>query len=271
MQLSVIFSTYNSPDWMLKTLWSLHYQTFQDFEIIIADDGSTQQTRDKIIWFERQSGRSIKHIWQPDNGFQKTKILNKALLASEAEYVVFTDGDCILRNDFLHVHMDNRELGFFLSGGYFKLPLSTSTAITEEHICSGQTFELEWLISNGLEKTYKAMKITASKNKARLLNKITPTKATWNGHNVSGWRRDIFAANGFDERMQYGGEDRELGERLFNAGIKSKQIRYSAVCLHLDHARGYATQEMRDKNRTIRDTTQRDKITVTPFGIEKHR
>jgi hypothetical protein len=115
------------------------------------------------------------------------------------------------------------------------------------------------------------MKITASRRKAHLLNKLTPTKATWNGHNVSGWRRDIFAANGFDERMQYGGEDRELGERLFNTGIKSKQIRYSAVCLHLDHARGYATQEMRDKNKVIRDITQRDKITVTPFGIEKHR
>ena len=269
MQLSVIFSTYNSPEWMLKTLWSLHCQTFQDFEIIIADDGSSDETRDKIQWFEQQTNRSLKHVWQPDDGFQKTKILNKALVASEADYILFTDGDCVLRNDFLQIHMDKREPGYFLSGGYFKLPMVTSEIINPEHIRSGEAFELDWLLNNGLEKTHKTMKLTASGTKATLLNKLTPTKATWNGHNVSGWRSDIFAANGFDERMQYGGEDRELGERLFNKGIKSKQVRYSAICLHLDHARGYVTQEMRDKNKAIREVTKREKVTVTPFGIEK--
>lgn len=270
MQLSVIFSTYNSPEWMLKTLWSLHYQSFQDFEIVIADDGSTQQTREQIEAFEQLSGRKVKHVWQEDDGFQKTRILNKALVASQADYILFTDGDCVLREDFLQVHINNREHGFFLSGGYFKLPMSTSEMITPEHIQSGEAFKLDWLLENGLKKTHKTMKLTASGTKAKVLNTLTPTKATWNGHNVSGWRADIFAANGFDERMQYGGEDRELGERLFNAGIKSKQIRYSAICLHLDHARGYVTQEMRDKNKAIREVTKREKVTVTPFGIEKH-
>jgi hypothetical protein len=67
--------------------------------------------------------------------------------------------------------------------------------------------------------------------------------------------------------MQYGGEDRELGERLFNAGIKSKQLRYSAVCIHLDHARGYVTQEALDRNRAIRDHTHRHRVSRTEFGI----
>lgn len=266
---SVIFSTYNSPDWMLKTLWGLHYQSYQNFEIIIADDGSGTETKSAIDDFMVQTGRQIKHVWQADDGFQKTRILNKALVASAGEYILFTDGDCILRNDFLQVHVDNAQHGYFLSGGYFKLPMQTSTAITKEHIASGQAFDLEWLVANGLQKTHKTMKLTASGLKASLLNKITPTKATWNGHNVSAWRDDIFAANGFDERMQYGGEDRELGERLFNAGIKSKQIRYSAICLHLDHARGYVTQEMRDKNAAIRALTKQQKITRTCYGIEK--
>lgn len=269
MQMSVIFSTYNSPEWMLKTLWSLHYQTFQDFEIVIADDGSDQATADAIDTFKQASGRDIKHVWQPDDGFQKTRILNKALIASEGEYILFTDGDCVLRKDFLAVHMARREAGYFLSGGYFKLPMETSKAITQDDIASGDAFKLDWLLAHGLKKTHKTMKLTASGLKEKLLNALTPTKATWNGHNVSGWRSDIFAANGFDERMQYGGEDRELGERLFNAGIKSKQIRYSAICLHLDHARGYVTQEMRDKNAAIRATTKRDKITQTGYGIKQ--
>ena len=252
---------------MEKTLWGLHYQSFQDFEIIVADDGSTDETRERIKKFESETGRTIKHVWQPDEGFQKTRILNKALVESEGEYIVFTDGDCVMRSDFLAVHAFYRQTGYFLSGGYFKLPMKTSKAITKDDIADGRAFELEWLMANGLRKTHKTMKLTAKGIKAKLLNTLTPTNASWNGHNVSGWREDIFAANGFDERMQYGGEDRELGERLFNRGIKSKQIRYSAVCLHLDHARGYVTDEMRRKNHKIRMHTKAHKVTRTPYGI----
>lgn len=268
MTASVIFSTYNSPDWMEKTLWSLHYQTFQDFEIIVADDGSTVETAERIHAFEAVSGRTVNHIWQHDNGFQKTKILNKALVAAQGDYIVFTDGDCVLRNDFLVAHMHHREKGYFLSGGYFKLPMKASMAISREDIKTGRAFELSWLLAHGLKKTHKTMKLTARGRKARLLNALTPTKATWNGHNVSGWRSDIIKANGFDERMQYGGEDRELGERLFNSGIRSKQIRYSAICVHLDHARGYVTQQMRDSNHLIRQHTKKFRVTRTPYGIE---
>ena len=90
---------------------------------------------------------------------------------------------------------------------------------------------------------------------SKILNWITPTNASWNGHNSSGWKKDIENVNGFDERMQYGGQDRELGERLFNFGLKSKQLRYSAVCVHLDHKRGYKTPESIAKNLGIRNTT----------------
>ena len=65
------------------------------------------------------------------------------------------------------------------------------------------------------------------------MNTLTPAKATFNGGNSSGWRSDILDARGFDVRMQYSGEDRELGERLVNAGIRGTQIRYSAIVLHL--------------------------------------
>ena len=84
-----------------------------------------------------------------------------------------------------------------------------------------------------------------------------------------GWTSDILKVNGFDERMQYGGQDRELGERLVNSGIKGKQIRYSAICVHLDHPRGYKTQESIDYNRSIRKNTRDTKSTYTKFGINK--
>ena len=101
------------------------------------------------------------------------------------------------------------------------------------------------------------------------MNHITPTKATWNGCNASGWRENVLAVNGFNEEMHYGGQDREFGERMWNSGLKSKQIRYSAIALHLDHKRPYKTPETLAKNIGIRKDTIRRKVIRTPYGIEK--
>ncbi|MEH6536576.1 MAG: glycosyltransferase family 2 protein [Psychroserpens sp.] len=266
---SVIISTYNSPKWLQKVLWSFEQQSFKDFEVVIADDGSGPETKALIETMKADVSYPIQHIWHEDNGFQKTIILNKATVAAKGHYLVYTDGDCIARADFLEVHNSRREDGYFLSGGYFKLPIAISELISEEDVKTKRCFDINWLTSHGLKSSFKNNKITAKGFKQKLLNLLTPTTATWNGHNASGYKKDIIAANGYDERMQYGGEDRELGERLFNAGLKAKQVRYSAVCLHLDHERGYVKPEMIEKNLKIRATTKSDKVTRTPFGIEK--
>lgn len=269
IDISVVISTYNNPKWLQKVLWSFDAQTFTDFEVVIADDGSNSDTKDLIETMKAEVFYPIQHVWHEDNGFQKTIILNKAVQASKGDYLVFTDGDCIVRRDFLEVHANRREAGYFLSGGYFKLPMDISERISEEDIKLQRCFDIEWLKSHGLKSSFKNNKITAHGLKERLLNALTPTTATWNGHNASGYKSDILAANGFDERMQYGGEDRELGERLFNAALKAKQIRYSAICLHLDHARGYVKPEMIKKNKAIRAETKAKKRIKTPFGIDK--
>lgn len=267
-KISVIFSTYNSVKWLEKTLWGFANQTFKNFEIIIADDGSGEETRKKIEEIKDAFGLDIIHVWQPDEGFQKSRILNKAISHSNAEYLVFTDGDCIPRKDFLEVHVKFASPGYFLSGGYFKLPMETSKLITKEDIFKGNAFDKSWLLNNGLPRTYKLLKLTTDGLLENALNNFTPASATWNGHNSSGWKKDIVEVNGFDERMQYGGQDRELGERLMNKGIKGKQIRYSAVCLHLDHPRGYKTKASIEKNLRIRSDTKKKKLVWTEYGIE---
>jgi glycosyltransferase involved in cell wall biosynthesis len=269
LEISVVISTYNNSDWLQKVLWSYKYQTFQNFELVIADDGSSLETKKCIDSFAKTVSFPVKHVWHEDEGFQKTKILNKAILKCKADYLLFTDGDCVARADFLQTHMDCRQSGYFLSGGYFKLPMNISKEINKTDIEHQNCFDINWLKIRGLKSSFKNNKITTSIIFAKLLNKFTTTKATWNGHNSSGWKEDILAVNGFDERMQYGGEDRELGERMFNNGIKAKQIRYIAICVHLDHTRGYVKPEMIKKNKNIRKITKAQKVIKTPYGIEK--
>jgi glycosyltransferase involved in cell wall biosynthesis len=269
MKVSVVISTYNSPEWLEKVLWGYECQTNKNFEIVIADDGSGEATQRLVDRMKNESALQIIYVWHEDRGFQKSQILNKAIEASTSEYLIFSDGDCIPRKDFVEVHLNNLEKDRFLSGGYFMLPMETSKLISKSNIINGEAFDVKWLQTHGLPKTYKTLKLSSTGWTQKFLNAVTPTKATWNGHNASGWKKDIVAVNGFNEKMQYGGQDRELGERLENFGVRGKQIRYSAVCVHLDHKRGYNTKESIQFNRSIRKETRTLKKTWTEFGILK--
>ena len=269
MNTSVLLSTYNQTEWLNLSLLGYLEQSDLDFEVVIADDGSTEETSALINEFKSSTSLTVKHIWHPDNGFQKCRILNRAIEAADGEYLIFSDGDCIPRGDFVEVHKKHSQEGFFLSGGYFKLSLDTCNRITEESISSGECFESKWLKANGVSNTTKLLKLTRNKLLASILNSVTPTKRTWNGHNASCWRSDALKVNGFDERMKYGGEDVEFGYRLVNSGLVAKQIRYLAPCLHLDHPRGYVNEEDLSANLAIRKSTLLRKSVTTLHGIDR--
>ena len=238
MLTSAILSTYNQPKWLKFALFAYFNQTDRDFEIVIADDGSTEETRVLIDELKSSTSLNLKHIWHPDNGFQKCRILNRAIEAADGEYLIFSDGDCIPRKDFVEVHKKHSQKGFFLSGGYFKLPLDTSNRITKESISSCECFDTKWLKANGVPNTTKLLKLTRNKLLASISNSITPTKRTWNGHNASCWRTDALKVNGFDERMKYGGEDVEFGYRLLNSGLVAKANPLSCSMLALGPSQG---------------------------------
>jgi glycosyltransferase involved in cell wall biosynthesis len=269
--LSVIITTYNQPKYLELVLWGFVHQTNPSFEIVIADDGSGEETKNVIEWFKQNTRLIIRHVWHEDNGFRKCTILNKAIIAAATDYLLFTDGDCIPRADFIDVHLNRAREGYFLSGGYFKLNDSASEKITPESIKNQSPFQRNWLTQNGQPFTYKFLKLINIQWLSRLLNAITTTKPTWNGHNVSGWKKDIIAVNGYNETMVYGGLDRELGERLENYGIKGLQIRYSAIVVHLNHPRPYKKKELMDKNRAIRKEVRDKKIVYTPVGINQYQ
>jgi len=266
--IGVIISTYNNPAWLQKVLWGYTYQSVRPDEIVIADDGSREETKNLIDSFRDRL--PIKHVWHPDNGFQKCRILNMAILETTSDYLIFTDQDCIPRYDFIETHLRYARKGYFMSGGYLRLPMELSKNIIEKDISSQNVFSLKWLRKRGLPLYFKCTKLFKSRFFGRFMNTITPAKASWNGCNSSGWKSDMMTINGFYEEMQYGGQDREFGERLMNLGLRSRQIRYSAILLHLDHSRPYKTPESIAKNVAIRKNTRRKKIIETPLGIKQY-
>lgn len=269
MRFSVVITTYNQPAWLELVLLGYSVQSFRDFEVLVADDGSDDRTREVI---ERVRGRlevPLHHVWHEDRGFRKCTILNRAIEASSGAALLFTDGDCIPRRDLLAVHDALLERGRFLSGGYAKLPEDVSRAITPEDVLSGNATSWRWLRARGAPASRALLRLRLPASAGRVLDAITTTRPTFNGHNSTVWREDVIRTNGFDERMGWGGLDRELGERLENAGVRGKQIRHRAHVVHLYHERGYRKPEIEAANRAIRDETARLKRTRTEYGIEK--
>lgn len=267
--LGVVITTYNSPLWLEKVLTGYECQIDSDFETIIADDGSSEETRLVIDRFRSRGKLNLRHVWHEDRGFRKTEILNKAIAETGVDYLIFTDGDCIPRADFMAVHRQHAQPNTFLSGGYLKLTMPVSESITNDDIEQQRVFDRRWLVRQGQPKNHKLWKLVESTQLAKWLNRITPAKASWNGMNSSTWREALLQVNGFDERMQYGGLDRELGERLWNLGFQSRRVRYQAICLHLDHKRGYSKPEIWARNNAIRADVQQSRRSWTPYGILK--
>lgn len=268
-KVGIIISTFNQPEWLKKVLWGYSFQTRPADEIIIADDGSQPETRHILDEIKKKYDLPIKHIWQTDKGFRKNKIVNAAIMASESDYLIFTDQDCIPRQDFIESHLRLSRTGHFLSGGYFKIPMALSLKLTYDDIKFQRIFSLKWLLSSGIRWHFKCTKLIQAEWFNWFMNHFTTAKASWNGCNSSGWKSDLLRINGFDESLQYGGEDRELGERFNNLNIKGKQIRYSAICIHLDHERPYRDNRIIKANKKYRAKIRQHEWSRTPNGVYK--
>jgi glycosyltransferase involved in cell wall biosynthesis len=211
MQPSVIISTYNQPRFLELVLTGFSCQSHHDFEVVIADDGSGPETEEVIQRAQEDLELQVVHVWHPDRGFRKTEILNRALLAAGGDYLIFTDGDCIPRGDFVERHVQEAGKHRFLSGGHLPLPERLSSRLSAEDVRSGRLFDPGWLRKEGWRSGKRVFRLTRDLRLASMLDRLTPTGATWNGGNASTWKEALVRANGFDLDMGYGGEDRAAG------------------------------------------------------------
>ena len=114
--ISILLATYNWPQALKLCLESLSTQTDQDFEIIIADDGSTADTKYLIEATQNHFPVKITHLWQEDQGFRKTRILNQTIEVACGDYLIFLDGDCIVQPDFVAEHRKLSQVGYLITG-----------------------------------------------------------------------------------------------------------------------------------------------------------
>lgn len=265
--LSVIVSTYDRPAFLEKVLRGYAVQSDRDFELVIADDGSGDATADLISRTRAATGMPIVHVWHQHDGFRKSLILNRAIVASSAEYLLFTDGDCIPREDLIATHRRLARRNRYVAGGYLKLPQAVCDAITLADIDTYRVSNLAWLRSKGWKPGRRALRLSRSPRLASLFDIVTPTAADFHGNNASVWRDALYEVNGFESEMGYGGLDQALGYRLQNSGVRGYQARHRAVTMHLHHDRPYRDPDVIRKNREIKRRIRTEGETRARTGV----
>ena len=234
--ISILLATYNWPQALKLCLESLATQTDTDFEIIIADDGSTQETKNLIEHIKQTHPISIQHLWQEDQGFRKTAILNQAINAAHGNYLVFLDGDCIVQPDFVARHRALSQKGYLVTGSRVLLDESLTAQLLTWPSWNFNRFAeklLGYRLSGGINK-YWPLKIKLGNGSWRDYQKFVWRRIK--GCNMACWKADAEAINGFDESMTgWGHEDADFVFRLQRHHIKRKSGSWSTEVLHLFH------------------------------------
>ena len=234
--ISILLATYNWPQALKLCLESLATQTDNHFEIIIADDGSTQETKQLIESIKLIHPISINHLWQEDQGFRKTLILNQAINAAHGDYLVFLDGDCIVQPDFVARHRALAQKGYLVTGSRILLDQSLTTQLLSWPNWDFKRFAeklLSYRLSGGINK-YWPLKIKLGNGSWRDYQKFIWRRIK--GCNMACWKADAKAINGFDESMTgWGHEDADFVFRLQRHHIKRKSGSWSTEVLHLFH------------------------------------
>ena len=234
--ISILLATYNWPQALKLCLESLASQTDRQFEIIIADDGSTESTKQVIESFNISHDIAITHLWQEDQGFRKTKILNAAIAAALGNYLVFLDGDCIVQPDFVANHRALAQKGYLVTGSRILLNEKLTRQLLDWPQWSFQKFSLGLVgkrLSGEINK-YWPLKIKLGDGSWRDYKKFVWRRIK--GCNMACWKADAEAINGFDETMTgWGHEDADFVFRLQRHHIQRKSGSWSTEVLHLFH------------------------------------
>lgn len=267
-QISVIVTTYNWPAALALVLQGLARQSLTNFEVIVADDGSTDSTSQLITQLRPELPYSLQHVWQPDAGFRAAMIRNKAVAQAKGEYLVFLDGDCLPRRTFLANHFKLAETGWLVAGNRLLLNQDFTAQVVSQQLPVDQWPLYAWLKHRWLRDCNRLLPLLSLP-----LGPLRKLKATnWHGVktcNLGLWRHDFISVNGFDEAYQgWGYEDSDLVIRLLRLGIRRKQGQFAVPVIHLWHPENDRAQHAANLAR-LQQTTAAKSLTVIQ-GISQY-
>ncbi len=224
---AILVSTYNWPQALELAVKSIFRQTDLPDEILIADDGSGDETQEMVEILKKESPIPIKYIWHPDKGFRLSAIRNRAISECEMDYLIQVDGDIILHEKFVEDHMSISREGFFVSGKRAYIKQRESRLMIDNSSVKVRFFKLK--------DKMQVVRLPHFMNFRRLSSIYNPNKGI-KGSNMAFWMKDLYLVNGYDENLEmWGFEDKEIAARLINNGILKKRVRYRCLSYHLYH------------------------------------
>jgi Predicted glycosyltransferases len=269
MKITVIVTTYNRPDALTLALEGYLSQKDKDFELIIADDGSTIETEKIITYYQKKNVIKIRHVWQEDKGFRAAAIRNRAIAETSADYVIFSDGDCVPLPDFVSQHKYLAEKNWFIAGSRILLSAAFTLNVLKEQIPVYNWRMSQWITAR-IKKNINRLLPFFSLPVSNLLRKITPN--SWEGVmtcNMAAWRHDLIKINGFDESyFGWGLEDSDIAIRLIRSNIHRKSGRFLLPLLHLWHKENDRTQLLENRLR-LNELINSDRVYAS-CGVDQY-
>lgn len=229
--IAVVISTFERPDHLERCLASLEVQrgVAGRFEVVVVDDGSRDDTLQRVEAIARRAGFPLRYTTHPHHGFRLARCRNAGIAASSAEYLLFTDGDCVLPPDHLLIHLQERRAGFVAAGGCVRIDRRGSALVTHDLIRLGDVTRLV-PHSELARLRRKALRGAVY----RLLR--VPMRPRLSGSNIGAWRTDLERINGFDEGfVGWGLEDVDLQRRLACIGVRVRPIMHRTAVVHMWH------------------------------------
>ncbi len=260
MFVSLVITTFNWKEALELSIRSAISQTCKPDEIIIADDGSSNDTKTLVTAIASDTKVSIAHSWQENKGFRAAKSRNKAIALAKGNYIILIDGDMVIEKHFIEDHLSVAKQGRFVQGSRVLINKNK----TKEILRLGQ---LEFAITDfGLENRKNCLR-------SRLMTKIfSHNSSTLKGIktcNLAFWRQDALNVNGFNENfVGWGREDSDFAARLMNSGLQRYNLKFLATAFHLYHSR--CTRESLPNNDDFLCETVSKRFTHCDNGISKY-
>jgi glycosyltransferase involved in cell wall biosynthesis len=258
--LGVVVNTYNQPEYLTRVLRGLATQSHAPDEVLVADDGSEDSTREVFKRWAQEQFFRCEHVWQEHRGFRRSSILNQAIARARSDYLIFLDGDTVPHPQFVSDHARLATRGSFVQGHRALIEQAAAKWFGLGDFSSDRRRAWRQWLLGGFKSAYRWP--FPMKRRRSDLRGVR-------GCNLGIWRADLLRVNGYNEAFEgWGREDSELALRLMNAGTSRLDVRGWALCYHLWHPP--ASRDAVPRNDDLLEETQNRRLVTCERGLNQY-